>query len=121
MTTDQYILLSACALGAVACLGWVRAERRAQWRNYQANSWAGLCRRACAREEAFRSQLREAQSLAAWRIVRVDTTGRGPNADTFYHVPPPCPDGREAWFTDEQLLGAKLRPDTTAKRTYETP
>lgn len=61
-----------------------------------------------------------AERRARWRIVKVDTHGRGPNADTFYHVPPPH-EGRELWLTDEQVLAAKLRPDTTAKRAYETP
>lgn len=103
MTADHYLILAACALGISACVGWARAEKRAK--------------RLCAAGRRF---IRDAEERACWRIVHVDTTGRGPNADTFYHVPPNH-DGRELWLTDEQVLAAKLRPDTAAKRTYETP
>jgi hypothetical protein len=54
-----------------------------------------------------------------WRTVKVDNTGRGPNADCSYRVPPSDNDGQEAWFTVEAVETAKARPSTLAKRALK--
>lgn len=51
-----------------------------------------------------------------WRGVRVCPLRRGPNADTHYHCT--THQGREVWFTDEQVLAAKVRASSLAAHPY---
>lgn len=42
-----------------------------------------------------------------WTQVKVDSTGRGPNADSHYQMV--IVEGVEYWFTEEQLATARGR------------
>jgi len=56
-----------------------------------------------------------------WRKVRVSHQGRGPNADEFYWQSPPHDHGtgeKPAWFTDEQLIAAKVRASGLASHPH---
>lgn len=67
----------------------------------------------------FASYRRE-KRRTAWRKVRIDPKGRGPNADQWYWVPP-VHNGRELHLTDEELVARKVRATRNLERshTYE--
>lgn len=69
----------------------------------------------------YRLGKRHQKADTLWHRVRVSRQGRGPNADEFYWVPPAHDHGtgpRPVWFTDEQVVAAKIRASSLSHQPH---